>query len=143
MKLLLTVLASVLCSTAAITSSAEGCGHLSITLINNTGSECVLQHSKIYNYSHVVGEIPQVIADGYTAPKFSIQQTYTSGPGIQLYYVCKNKTIVISSRQNYCFLSAGDVFGEIDSSENIYAKYKVSLGDYSAHLPGQITWKFY
>ncbi len=143
MRSCLLVFITLFFSTIASANTDLSCGYLNITVVNNTGHDCVLRNTKIYNRSRVDGDISQVIANGSMAPTFRIQQTYTNGPSIQLDYQCENKTIAITSRQNYCFLSAGDISGTTESSNNVRAQYNTSLGSYWSGLPGQITWKLY
>ena len=84
-----------------------------------------------------------VIPNGYSSLPFTMEQTYTHGPSIQMSYKCMNKTFTVASKQDYCFFNAGKVYGDIISSNNVHVDNKITLGSYFYLLPGQINWTIY
>ena len=116
------------------------CGYLNITLINSTANTCLLKTSTIYNGSLADGSIPTTIASGEMTSSFSLQQDYTSGPGMLLEYQCGTNRISFASAQNLCFLEAGSILGQVEVAHNMSISYVDTPGSYWAGLPGQITW---
>ncbi len=142
MKKLLTILTSLLLSTSVLADELR-CGYLHIAMINNTGHNCILTGKKVINSYRVDGAIPEFIPNNTLTPSFRIQQTYTSGPQISLEYQCENKTIKITSQQDYCFMAAGQITGKTQLSNNAHADYATMTGSYWGDIHGQIIWKFY
>lgn len=136
---LLTLLLLFFISSATIAIGLD-CGHLEIFFINNTGHDCALQKIHITHGEIDKGFIPNIIPTGSISLPFSIQQTYSQGPRIQLSYKCQNKTFTVSSEQNYCFFSPGAISGDVNSFNNVHVEYKSTVGSYYYSLPGQITW---
>ncbi len=124
-------------------ANANNCGNLNVSIFNRSGHTCLLRTTTIQNGAIIFGQAPQLIENGEKTPLFTIQQSYTMGPSVQLEYVCDNKSVSIKSRQNMCIIYAGFVSGDYTSSNNVQASYTAKEGSWWSTLPGEIDWTIY
>ena len=116
------------------------CGYLNITINNTTGQNCTLQNSVIYNGSLGDIPIPSTIANGQMTQSFTLEQSYIGGPSLLLEYRCGTENISFVSSQDFCFLSAGNIIGQVEVANNMNAQYASIIGSFWSKLPGQINW---
>lgn len=126
--------------TSICSAHANNCDNLNVALFNKSGHLCTLRSTNLINGQIIAGEAPQLIENGEQAISFTLQQTYTAGPGIRLEYECGNKTISIVSRQDLCVMYAGTITGDYSGSNNVRADYIAKIGSWWNSLPGEINW---
>lgn len=119
------------------------CGYLNITILNRSGHTCLLNSAQVGGGRIVYGAPSHEIQNGEMSANFRMQQSYTQGPRIRLSYTCQNKTIVMTSQQNFCFLEAGNISGQVESTNNVFANFVATPGYYWYKIPGQIFWTIY
>lgn len=139
--LLATLSTLLFCSQAFAYEDDNDCTKLSIQLVNTTHETCKLTHQNLMhgymiNTSHVPGYIPP----GTTALPLDLMQGLL-GPEIEFTYQCgKDKSITLYTKQNYCFLSAGDIIGRVLDRENMRADYVKKEGSFFWSQHGAISW---
>lgn len=143
MKKNLTIALSLFISAPILAAESVDCGYLNIAVLNRTGASCYLSGTQLNSGRIVFGAPSQEIQNGSLSPNFRVQQSYTQGPSIRLNYDCQNKTVVLTSKQNLCFLQAGNISGSVDSSINMLANFVATPGSYWFNFPGQILWTIY
>lgn len=129
-------LGALLLSTSAL---ALDCGNLGISIENNSGHDCVLKHSTIFNgYSQ--NATPTVIPNGTTTPVFYL---YQDGEGVAVEYDfrCDGKLAEMYSSQSYCGLSAGYVYGSSYAGNDLEVEHQEMSGSYWSSTPGYIHWR--
>lgn len=123
--------------------AGSGCGYFNVSLQNYTGTTCVLLSAATHSGAIVGGIVPQYIANGELTPSFQMQQGYFSGPEVRLDYQCGDRSVTLTSKQNYCFWQAGDVSGDVFTNYAIHVKYIPTNGSYWNSRPGQILWTIF
>ncbi|GGI77787.1 hypothetical protein [Legionella impletisoli] len=134
------ILPVILSSIPSVVLAESACGYLHISIQNYTGGVCKLQAANVMSGSLVSGQVPKLIYNGEMSSSFQMQQGYFSGPAIQLIYNCKNKSISLTSKQNLCFLAAGGITGDVNTANNLHARYLPYEGSYWSSKPGAIVW---
>jgi len=122
-------------------SYAENCEFLHVIITNSTNNECILTSQEI-NQGIMITEAPQSIVPNKTS-EFTMFTGVTNGPEITLSYQCGAEIITFISKQNLCFVMAGDIAGYIlpPLPVGITADFTTKPGSYSKVLPGRISWK--
>ncbi|AHE67328.1 hypothetical protein [Legionella oakridgensis] len=123
--------------------AGSGCGYFNVSLENYTGYPCAVLAATVRGGNITGGGVPQYVGNGEMMPSFQMQQGFFSGPKIQLDLQCGNKTVTLFSQQNYCFLEAGNVSGDVSTPNNIHAKYIAANGSYWYSRPGSIVWTIF
>ena len=118
------------------------CSKLHIMISNQTRESCVLINSTLkhgfYRYS---ASVPAFIPAGTTAGPLVLEQSIF-GPELELAYACgEYKRVTFNSKQNFCFYSAGDVYGEVLYAQNTAIDYLATNGSWLASRPGNIIWR--
>lgn len=127
----------------SISSFAKiNCQNLGITITNQSGHDCKLRINNRYYGSLYQGEIPTHIPNGTTTEVFYMKQS-GNGVGIQLDYRCDNKVAIFTSYQDYCYMSAGSVWGTYYIGNDFSTISQPQMGSYWSGMPGQISWKIY
>lgn len=142
----------IICMSAIVSSLLAGvvhadayennCGNLSITITNTTGEPCTLMNSYLYHgYYLLSSSTPTFIPPGTVAGPIFLEQGIF-GPELELTYSCGfNRLVTFSSKQNYCFLSAGQVYGQVQYSQNVRADYQAMSGSWLWSQHGNINWQ--
>ena len=125
----------VLSTISTVTFSGISCGYLNITISNAMDQSCTLQNSVIYNGRLGDNPIPTTLTSGQLTPSFTLEQSYTGGPSLLLEYKCGSSNISFVSSQNFCFLSEGNIIGQVEVANNMQANYTVGPG-YRGKLTG-------
>ena len=134
---------SLLALLYALPSFADGgCGELNIIIQNYTGVACTLQKSHVSS-GYLSSEIPQSIPPNHSSDTITLEQGYFSGISSMLAYRCGSETIEIRSNQNYCFLQAGQVSGQVYTADSIHVRYIAKNGSWWSSNPGRMTWSLF
>lgn len=121
----------------------KGCSKLELFLVNATENACSLEKQALKHGAIIfASQLPHYLPPfSTTTPVVLAQPFIGSGPAIELTYRCgNNKFISLYTKQNYCFLQAGDITARITNEENMKASRSIKTGSYSHSLPGKITW---
>jgi len=134
------LLAMAFSHAAQAADSHSNCGHFHLQISNMTSSVCVLTSEKI-NHGNIISSPPMTIMPN-DSKVFDMEQT-GFGPSITLSYQCGNEHIAFTSKQDLCFLQAGNITGTIldPLPVNINASYTAFTGSYFWNKPGNINWK--
>ncbi len=124
---------------SSVLHADKGCGYFNISITNNTNHACELLGYRAVAGS-LVSDIPQVIPAGAATPFVVTQQSYLFRPTLLLEYRCGPRKVSLTSHQNFCFLEAGEVSGEVYTSSDMHAKYINENGSFFLGLPGTIYW---
>lgn len=142
-KIILSVLlSSLICGMANADGDDNNCGKLSILLTNLTQSTCTLVSSNLrHGYYKYTSSVPMYIPANTTAGPIFLEQSIF-GPDLDLSYACgEDKLVTFSSKQNFCFLAAGDVSGQVQFSRNTSADYQSINGSWFWSQHGSINWR--
>ncbi len=125
----------------ALADDKNGCTEFGVQLVNRTNSECLL-----LNYTMTSGYLININPNGSViypnmSQSFLTQQGFVGGPTLRATYSCGGKNIIIESHQNYCYMLAGDISGNVTAKDNgISARHLESEGSYFWSYPGHIYW---
>lgn len=135
--LALIFLSSVMITTAW--AKDNDCANFHIQISNSTKSACVLTSQKV-EHGRLITSPPLSILPN-DSKRFDMSQTLY-GPAIMLSYQCGSEIITITSQQNYCFMEAGDISGNIlhPLPQNLNANYAALTGSYYWGRSGSINW---
>ena len=142
-KVILSILLSGLVTGLAHADSDDNnCGKLSIMITNLTQSTCTLVSSNLrHGYYKYTSSVPIYIPANSSAGPIFLEQSIF-GPDLELGYSCGDgKLISFASRQNVCFLAAGDVTGEVQYTRNAAADYQAINGSWFWSQHGSINWR--
>lgn len=119
----------------------NNCGSLNIMITNLTKEPCTLLSAYLYHgYYSYTSSVPAFIPPGTSAGPIFLEQGFF-GPELELTYSCGPGSIVtFNSKQNYCFLSAGDVYGQVKYAQNTAADYQAVNGSWFWSQHGSINW---
>lgn len=117
------------------------CGYLHIFINNQSGHTCFLNYQRVDNGQLANGSmIPDSIKNGEKTQAIVMQQGYTRGPNLRLEYDCEDNLVVMTSQQNLCWLTAGNITGDTINTNEVYASYESKMGSWWNATPGEITW---
>jgi hypothetical protein len=123
--------------------ASSGCEYLNVTIENKTNRDCKLIDFTA-NTGYILGNKPaKVIHPGETSRPIKLKQELFTGIGFSTTYQCGKKLIEIISNQNYCLLSAGNVYGEVETFNSLHTIYKPINGSYSDSQNGQLDWTIF
>ena len=140
-KFLLTLFLSLTFSVPAWADEDNECGILKVQIANGTHHICYLVSSDVV-HGNLMDQPPAALIPGQ-AKRFAMSQTLY-GPHIVITYRCEGNFITITSQQNYCFLEAGNITGNISPPypKNISVNSVIESGSYYWSKPGMISWIF-
>lgn len=141
-KVWLGLLMSGVAISLAHASNINGCENLSVMITNTSINGCSLVNSSLKHgfYKHT-SSVPLFIPSGTTAGPIFLQQSLF-GPELELTYSCgDNKLVTFNSKQDYCLLSAGNVYGQIKYAQNTGVDYQAINGSWLRNQYGSITWR--
>ena len=120
----------------------NNCGNLNIMITNLTGEPCTLLSNYLFHgYYSFTSSVPAFIPSGTIAGPVFLEQGFF-GPELELTYSCgPNRLVTFNSKQNYCFLWAGEVYGEVKYTQNIGADYQAMNGNWFWSQHGNINWR--
>lgn len=135
--LMLGILVSPMCHAA---DTLSDCGHFHLQIANLTKSACILTSQKVV-HGNLISSPPTSIMPN-DSKVFDMEQTYY-GPSVILSYQCGEENITFKSQQNYCYLHAGNITGEVLDPQPVVNKisYKSVTGSYYWEKPGNINWE--
>jgi len=141
-SLLVSVLLSITTSLAYAASDNNKCGILNINITNLTNSACTLVNSNLkHGYYKYTSSVPTFIPAGSTASPIFLEQSVV-GPELELTYSCgDDKLVTFNSKQNLCFMAAGDVYGRVLLSRNASVDYQAAKGSWFWSQHGAISWQ--
>ena len=136
------VLLSITACLANAASDNNKCGILNINITNLTNSACTLVNSNIkHGYYKYTSSVPTFIPAGSTASPIFLEQSLV-GPELELTYSCgDDKLVTFSSKQNLCFMAAGDVYGRVLLARNTSVNYQATRGSWFLSQHGAISWQ--
>jgi hypothetical protein len=126
----------------AANSNDNNCGSLGVTISNLGSNTCTLVNDRlIHGYYTYTSSVPYMIPPGTSAGPIILEQSIF-GPELELTYTCGEfKIITISSRQNYCFMSAGNVEGMVKYKQNMSVSFQSFNGSWLWSQRGNINWQ--
>jgi len=143
-KIIFSILISSLISGFAYAGDDDNnCGKLSVVVTNTTDSTCTLIKSNLrHGYFKYTSSIPMYIPRYTSTTPIYLEQSIF-GPELELSYSCGENTILtFTSKQNLCFLSAGDVTGRVLMATNgSSADYQAINGSWFWSQHGSINWR--
>lgn len=143
MKNWITVSLACLSLSASVAfASKDTCEWFHIQIANLTKVPCVLTSQKLVHGNLTVPP-PAAIHPG-DSRQFDMRQA-VFGPEILLSYQCGSENVTFKSKQNLCYLEAGNVHGEVlhPLPVNIAVKYMATSGSWFWDMPGNIIWQIY
>ncbi len=137
----LLVLGAMGFSLIATSMAHASCDDLTIVITNTTTNGCSLTQQNLkHGYFPYYYFAPTYIKASEAVATLVAQNFY--GPELELTYSCgEGKSITINSQQNWSFLSAGDVHGQIVNATSMSADFQVVNGSCFNSQPGQLLWK--
>lgn len=135
------LISSLMGSIAHADGDDNNCGKLSVMITNTTGSTCSLISSNLqHGYFKYTSSVPMYIPTNTTTTPIYLEQSMF-GPELELSYSCgEDKVLTFTSKQNLCFLSAGDVTGQVSLAKNGSADYQAINGSWFWSQHGSINW---
>jgi hypothetical protein len=139
--LLSCVFATLSAGLAHADADDNNCNKLNIMITNLSPNACTLINSTLrHGYFKYTSSVPMFLPAGTTTSPIILEQS-VYGPELELTYACgENKLVTFVSKQNYCFLSAGDVYGDVTYKQNIDADYQATNGSWFWSQHGSINW---
>lgn len=135
------VLSSLVTGLVYAGNDDNDCGKLNIMITNLTKEPCTLLSAYLFHgYYSYISSVPAFIPPGISAGPIFLEQGLF-GPELELTYSCgPNSVVTFTSKQNYCFLWAGDVYGEVERAQNTKADYQAANGSWFWGQHGSINW---
>jgi len=118
------------------------CSVLSILIVNTTPDTCKLVYQNL-SHGYVISNshIPAFIPSNTSAPALELLQGWWSGPAITLTYQCgENRQITLYTKQNYCFLEAGNITARTTNTQNMQADSIARMGSWFWGQHGTLSW---
>lgn len=116
------------------------CKNFHIQISNLTHAACILTSQKVIHGNLITPPPTSILPND--SKRFDMTQT-GYGPAIVLSYQCGAEIITFASKQNPCYLEAGDISGKIfhPLPTNLNASYTALPGSYFWKRSGSINWK--
>lgn len=124
--------------------TAEGphnnCSTFHIQISNLSGVPCILTSHRVIHGNLITSPPMSILPND--SQRFDMHQTIY-GPAVSLSYQCGSENITFVSRQNLCYIQAGNVSGKIldPMPVDIRGIYTALPGSYFWSKAGSINWR--
>lgn len=123
-------------------SDTNNCMKLVVTITNNTDQACTLANQYLkHGYLAYTSSIPAFIPAHSTAHPFFLTQSWLIGPELELTYNCgEGKSVNFTTKQDACYLAAGNVYGKNINSNAVNLQHQATPGSIIWSQHGSMTW---